>query len=1027
MRRSLPLTAAFAIAVSAFSLPAAAPAAEPVQYEQQIKPLLQKHCTGCHGADEEESGLRLDFGSLLAKGGDRGPSVVPGQPDKSPLYSALLGKGGIKQMPLNEPKLPDDQIKLIRLWIEQGAKFPDTDKPDVEPRRQSAHWAFQPITRPALPAVKQSGWPLNPIDFFVLKRLETEGLTPSSESDRPTLIRRLHLDLLGVLPTPDEISRFVNDASPDAYEQLVERVLASPRYGERWGRHWLDIARYADSHGFTIDGPRSIWPYRDWVINAINADLPFDQFATEQLAGDLLPGATRDQIVATGFHRNTLVNQEGGTDQEQFRNEAVVDRVNTTGAAFLGLTIGCAQCHVHKYDPITQREYYQLFALFNNCDEPQLPLPDEQQAREQTRIRSELAALEKQLKEHDAARAAGQTDWEKQAAARPRPEWKPLKPLTAVSQGGALINPLGPDMLLVGGNGVVPPTDVYTVTAEIPAGTTITALRLEVFTNPSLPMNGPGYGDDGSFVLSELELTATPAGPADAKGTPIRFVAAETDWQQDGQPVAHAIDGNPKTGWGIGGLKKGKVNSEREAVFVLKEPFQASAPQTLTFLLKQQHSVPKSLLGVFRLSVADAEMKETPVPVALQKILDRPAAERDDAQKELLTAAYGRTDVSRRPLEERQTKLKAEERELTAAIPTTLVFSERVKNPRQTHIHIRGNFLDHGALVQPDVPSVLPALRTTHDGAASRLDFSRWLFDPEHPLTSRVTVNRDWQHLFGLGLVDTENDFGTQGSPPSHPELLDWLASEFMRRDWSRKALHRLIVSSATYRQSSAVTPEHLEKDPRNRLLARQNRLRLEAEGIRDVALAASGLLSQKMLGPGVYPPQPAGIYIVTQVAKQWPESTGDDRYRRGLYTYFWRSIPYPMLPTFDAPDANSTCTRRSRSNTPLQSLTLANDSAFLELARGFSDRILSQASEYDEARLRFAVQASLARDPSPQELARLTEFLKAQREQFEKDPAAAKSVASPTRPAGVDEPTSATWTAVARVLINLDEFITRE
>tara|TARA_R110002072_G_scaffold303099_1_gene493388 strand:- start:75373 stop:78447 length:3075 start_codon:yes stop_codon:yes gene_type:complete len=1003
-----------------------ASAAEPVDFAKQIKPILQKYCVSCHGGETVESGFRADFGSLMLEGGDRGTVIVPGNAKKSSLYQVLVGEGDVAQMPFELPKLSDQQISLVKDWIDQGAKAAADDKPSTDGRPTSNHWAFQTIRRPTLPEVKNASWLLNEVDAFVLARLESEGLRPSPEASRSTLIRRLYLDLLGILPTPEESRNFVNDDQPFAYERLVDRLLVSPRYGERWGRHWLDIARYADSNGFTIDGARSIWPYRDWVINATNGDMPFDQFVIEQLAGDLLPKPTTDQIVATGFHRNTLINQEGGTDQEQFRVEAVVDRVNTTGAAFLGLTVGCAQCHVHKYDPITQRDFYRLFAIFNNCDEPNIPLPSETQAAAQARVKAGLAEVAKQLKEHDAQRANGQPDWETKQAAIPVSAWKFLKPIEAVSKAGATLNNVDEHTLLVGGNGNIPATDVYTVTTELPAGR-VTAFRLETLTGPLLPKTGPGWADNGNFVLNEFQATSQPLdSQTNASMTKLVFATAATDWQQEGYPAEHAIDGNMTTGWAINGTKKSSANVNREAIFVLKEPLKTDAPLKITFTLHQKHNAPKYLIGTFRLSATDAAPEQIIVPPSIHNILQVAADKRDDGQKELLAAAYGRSDVSRKPLEAEQARLKSEENALKAAIPTTMVLRERAKNPRTTHIHIRGNFLEKGAVVQPDVPSILPPLESA-ETPVNRLEFARWLFTPEHPLTSRVTVNRIWQRLFGIGLVATEDDFGTQGALPSHPQLLDWISSEFMRIGWSQKRLIRLIVTSATYRQSSRVTPELLARDPRNRLLARQSRVRLEAEGVRDVALSASGLLSQKMLGPGVYPPQPQGIYVVTQVSKQWPESKGDDRYRRGLYTYFWRSSPYPMLPTFDAPDANGTCTRRNRSNTPLQALTLANDGAFMEFAKALSDRILNESSDYDEAKIRFAFDAVLARQPSDFEKERLLAFVAAQREHFESNAEAAKAAASTSRPESADEAASATWTAFARVVLNLDEFITRE
>ena len=998
--------------------PLSASAAD-IDYAKQIKPLLQKHCVSCHGEDDSQSGLRLDFASFVLTGGDRGAAIVPGKSADSLLYQVLVGKSDSKAMPLDLPRLPAAEIELFKDWIDAGAKTPESDKPADGIRKKSEHWSFQPLRRAPLPIVKNSDWPTNAIDHFVLAKLEAEGLKPAAEADRAVLIRRVSLDLLGVLPSPEAVADFIADQQPEAYERLVDRLLASPRYGERWGRHWMDLARYADSNGFTIDGPRSIWPFRDWTIQALNADMPYDQFVTEQLAGDLLPKASREQLVATGFHRNTLVNQEGGTDQEQFRVEAVVDRVSTTGAAFLGLTVGCAQCHLHKYDPITQREFYQLFAVFNNCDEPNIPLPTERQAADQRRVKAALAEVDQALKKYDASRRTGQAKWEESLAAAPKAQWSHLKPTVMTSHAGATINTDDGEHLVLGGNGNVPINDVYTIVAPVTGP--VSAVRVEALTHQNLPLTGPGWTADGNFVMTEFEVTAVTAGST--KPRKIEIAATTTDWSQDGYLVEHTLDGNKKPGWSIGGLKKGAPNLNREAIFVFKEPIETSE---LTFTFRFDHSTEKALLGSFRLS-ASQEAGASSLPDGLQRALAEPTDKRSDNDNDTIAFGYSRKDESRKPLVEQQSKLKREEADLTAAVPTTMTLQEKSKNPRTTHIHVRGDFLRKGSVVQPGALAVLPQIEAASGTAVTRLDFSKWLFAPDHPLTARVTVNRFWQSFFGVGIVETENDFGTQGSLPTHPELLDWLSSELIREQWSLKSIHRVIVTSATYRQSSNATAESLQFDPYNRLLGRQRRVRLEAEAIRDAALAASGMLSQKMHGPGVYPPQPKGIYVVTQVAKAWPESQGDDRFRRGLYTYFWRSSPYPLLPTFDAPDSNSTCTRRSRSNTPLQALTLANDGSFMELARAFSDRLLTEASASDEGRIDFAFRASVARVPSPAEREKLLAFVEQQRQRFAADAKAAKEVASTNRPTGTDEPTSATWTALSRVLLNLDEFITRE
>jgi mono/diheme cytochrome c family protein len=822
--------AAFAVAL----LSPSAVIAEAPDYLRDIEPIFLKHCNDCHGVDISQQDLRLDSFVGLKRGGNSGAVFVPGKSTESLLIDAITAGKDTAKMPPEDysDPLPAADVDLIRRWIDAGAVGPENavEKPKAV---KSDHWAFQPIANVAPPKVKNSGWCQTPIDRFLLAKLEEAGLAPSGEADRPTQIRRLYLDLLGMPPSVEAVDEFVHDPASDAYEQLVDRVLASPHYGERWGRHWLDQARYADSNGYTIDSARSMWNYRDWVINSINCDQPFDQFSIEQLAGDMLPAPTREQLIATGFHRNTLVNEEGGTDPEQFRVEAVVDRVSTTGSVFMGLTVGCARCHDHKYDPISQREFYQLFAVFNGADEPSLELPTEQESGEEAPLDADIATVKKRLADVEANAPGRQKDWEKR-------------------------------------------------------------FRKE---------------------LEELEKSGT-------------------------YPASAAV------------LARWKI------------------------------------------------------------LLDIPADKRNAAQAKELQEEYFKHDLERIPLITQLDGLNARKKQLAAKITTTLIMRERPE-PRPTHVHMRGDFLRPGAQVAGATPAVLPPAKPS-GSRLSRLEFSKWLFEPDHPLTSRVTVNRAWQTLFGRGLVATENDFGLQGDAPSHPELLDWLSRRFQSDGWSMKALHRLIVTSAAYRQSSAVRAELAEKDPYNTLVGRQIRLRLEAEVIRDSALASSGLLIDRLGGPGVYPPQPEGIYKFTQQVKFWKQRTPEDKYRRGIYTFFWRSSPYPFLMTFDAPDSNVTCTRRARSNTPLQSLTLANDAAFVDLANGLAKRVLKEASADETARIDYAFRLCFSREPSADEQARLRMFVDSERKRLaDKTPA--------------EELDQAVWAATARVLMNLDEFVTRE
>ena len=992
-------------------------AAWAVDFNKEVKPVLEKFCYKCHGPSKQEGGLRLDSTSGIQKGGDGGKVVVPGDSSESNLYLFTASDDPSLRMPPKGSRPTKQQIAAIKKWIDDGAKL-TPDKDASVPRVQSNHWAFQPVKRLDPPQVKQTNWPRNSIDHFILARLEAAGLRPSPEADRPTLIRRVSLDLLGLPPRWEEVQEFVNDTHPDAYERMVDRLLTSPHYGERWGRHWLDLARYADSNGFTIDGPRSIWKYRDWVIHAINRDLPFDQFTIEQLAGDMLPNATNDQLIATGFHRNTLINQEGGTDQEQFRVEAVVDRVSTTGAVFLGLTVGCAQCHTHKFDPITQREFYQLFAFFNNSDEPNLTLPTDEEAQQDQKIKAELAAAEKALKAHDAAAKDRQAAWENELAQQGSNAWKVLKPLAFQSAGGAEIERVDGDILMVGGE--IPQRDTYTVTFAATEGK-LTALRLEALTTEILPETGPGLAADGNFVLSELTLSVLP--PADAAAQPVPFSQAVALYSASKYPIAHAVDGKPNTGWSIG-VEIGKLNVDRSAHFILKKPLTLTPDSRLVVTLKHEHGM-KHNLGRFRLSATDADVEKLKVPEEIRQLVQQAADKRDAEQQQLISAEFGRNDRSREVLANQVTQLKKDLQTLAKSIVSTMILRER-KTPRETHVHIRGDFLRHGDLVQPEVLEVLPPLPKL-DRPANRLDLAKWLVDPANPLPARVTMNRFWQRYFGTGLVETENDFGTQGSTPSHPELLDWLASEFIAQGWSMKAMHRLIVSSAVYRQSSNARTDLAEIDPRNKLLARQERLRLDAEIIRDSCLSVSGLLTREIGGPGVYPPQPAGVYRFTQNDKAWRDSQGENRYRRTMYTYFWRSSPHPFLTTFDCPNFNVTCTNRVRSNTPLQALTMANDRGLFEIIQGVARRTLKDAAAEDAARLDFIFQICLLRSPSAIERQRLLSFYLAQRSKFEAAPQLATEIASPKLFPDCSPTEAAAWTMTARVLCNLDEFITRE
>jgi hypothetical protein len=765
---------------------APARAERPVDFDREIRPILSEHCYACHGPDQKarKAGLRLDRKEDAFRDREGGAVIVPARVDDSELIRRVTSGDSDERMPPPKFKKPLDakQVALLRRWIAEGAKW-------------EGHWSYTMPASVPTPTVKDRSWPRNPIDHFVLARLEAEGLHPMPEADRATLIRRASLDLIGLPPTPAEVDAFESDPAPDAYERLVDRLLASPHHGERQARPWLDQARYADTNGYEKDGGRSIWPYRDWVIGAFNRDMPFDRFTIEQIAGDLLPGATLDQRVATGFHRNTMANTEGGIDDEEFRVAAVVDRVNTTMQVWMGTTMACAQCHDHKYDPYSQKEYFRLFAFFNNT-----------------------------------------TD-----------------------RGGS--------------------------------------------TGPEVAVPTPAQAAKRAEILAELAR-----------------------WQSE---------------------------------------------------------------------------------------LDRAAkAKPPDASRE-------------KSIREKIAALKDQEKAIRPA--TTMVMQE-LSRPRETHVLIRGSHNVKGERVTPGVPAVLHPLALGQP--PDRRGLARWLVDPRNPMVGRVILNRIWAQYFGRGIVETSEDFGVQGEPPSHPELLAWLAKELVRQDWSLKAMHRLIVTSATYRQSSRVTPDRLERDPFNRLFSRGPRFRMEAEMVRDQALALGGLLKRTIGGPSVFPYQPDGVWFVPYSGDRWTESRAGDQYRRGLYTFWRRSAPYPAFLAFDAPSREVCCERRSRTNTPLQALATLNDPAFVQPAAALARRILDESPGTDRDRAIYGFRLVLARKPRKAELDHLVALYAENLAQYRRDPAAAAAMTANAiandLARGADKAELAAWTVVANVLLNLDETVTK-
>ncbi|MGO8698062.1 MAG: PSD1 and planctomycete cytochrome C domain-containing protein [Limisphaerales bacterium] len=1172
-----------------------------VDFTREVRPILAAHCFKCHGMDEgaRKAKLRLDVREnalLPAKSGEL--PIVPGKPEQSELVRRIFNTNDDDLMPPLGAKNPltRDEKKTLREWIAQGAAY-------------QPHWAFIAPRQAPLPEVRDTAWPRNAIDYFVLARLENEGLRPSPQADKYTLVRRLYFDILGLPPTPEEADSLVNDLSPGAYERLVDKLLASPHYGERWARRWMDLARYADSNGYEKDRPRSIWPWRDWVVNALNADMPFDEFTIEQLAGDMLPKATRDQLIATGFNRNSMINEEGGIDSLEYRFYSMVDRVQVTSTAWLGLTVACAQCHTHKYDPISQTEYYRFMACLNNASEPVMDIPQPAIAEKRARIQKQINELEAALPDSFPLRS--------------RVAWLIPGAAEFTSKNGAQAEFLLDGSFRVTGN---PDKDTYTISFELQPQR-LTHIQLEAIPDAKLSKGGPGNSDSGNFVLSEFEMELRTPG---TNGTvrKIKFANVQADFAQDGFPEENSIDGNAETGWAVDG--PGGSSKEHHAVFALAEPLDLKETTQLTFRLVQNYGG-HTTLGRFRVSAGqelpetasaeerrrqqrDKKFKQwaadqskmmadwTPLcPVAATsawptlviqddgsvfasgdftksdtytlkfhnlppglkalrlemmadgrlprggpgsvnhegpegdfwlstlkvqadgkrvaltnasesyasggnnaaKAIDAdpqtgwsidggqgqtqnavfqfsdPVTSTNELQVEMLCEKYyaaglGRFRVwvttesnakataladdaaaillrlrddppfrtnfdaaSTGPNHEillrefakftpdfAQGRRQLEKlRSAMPKFPTTLVMEERPAGQgRRTFLHHRGQFLEPREEVTPDVPAFLPPLPA--NAPKNRLALAKWLVSGENPLTGRVIMNRQWEALFGRGIVRTTGDFGYQGELPSHPELLDWLAVEFVKQGWSQKKMLKLMLMSATYQQSSVLTPELRERDPLNILLTHGPRFRMDAEMVRDTALEASGLLSEKMGGPSVFPPQPPGVTTEGAYGPlEWKTSDGPDRYRRSLYTFAKRTAPFAMAAVFDAPSGEACVARRDRSNTPLQALTLLNDTAFMECAQALG-AMAANAKGDDAARAELLFRRCLTRPPSGEEKDKLVQFYRAQLARFSQGELKSADILSADCDCAENPNEEAAWTTLARVLLNLDETI---
>ncbi|MBM4002524.1 MAG: DUF1553 domain-containing protein [Planctomycetes bacterium] len=988
-----------------------------IDYQREIAPILNEHCTHCHGADaaQRQNGLRLDRRDEALRGGDSGKAaIVPGKPDQSELIRRITTADQDEMMPpaSEKKRLTAAQIDLLTGWIAAGAAFAD-------------HWAFIAPHQSPMP----DNGPRHPVDALVEKNLRAQGLTPTGRAPAATLCRRLYLDLIGLPPTPAELAEFERVGIAATIEQL----LRSERYGEKWARHWLDVARYSDTNGYEKDMPREQWSWRDWVIDALNRDLPYDQFLIEQIAGDLLPNATQEQRIATGFLRNSMINEEGAIVPEQFRMVEMFDRMDCIGKAVLGLTTQCAQCHSHKFDPITQSEYYGMFAFLNNSYEARSWVYAPDQRQQLAKIEAELRDLEQQVK-------AKHPDWEQKLAAweramtAQRTEWTPIEATLLESISG-LNHPTqesDKSILMLGHTSA----DVFFVSAPELSG--VTGLRLEALNHGDLPHRGPGRSNLGTWAILEMDVLVRP--PDSQNWEKLKLQNATTDFSEPDQksadgkkssgPVAYLIDGTDDTSWRAD-RGNGHRNQPSVAVVQFEKPLEFPAGTQLKVVLRMG-----DMLGCCRVSLTKAPNPSAPpVAHAANLALESPSERRTETERKAIFSAWRKSMDDLQALNE---QIDGKLRELPAARTSVLHLAEREPwNLRRTHSLERGNWDQPRQEIAPHVPTAFHPLPTTGphstDSTPGRLRFARWLADAESPLTARVAVNRVWQAIFGTGLVETAEDFGTRAAVPEHRELLDWLAVDFMRHGWSQKHLIATILSSATYQRDSRLTPQLAERDPRNRWLARGPRFRADGEVVRDIALSVSGLIAHRIGGPGVIPPVPQNVldYNYTYPS-YWKPTEGPDRYRRAVYLFRKRSMPDPVMNSFDAPNGDFSCARRIRSNTPLAALTGLNEPIFVEAAQALALRVLREAGKDDGPRIDYAYLLCTARKPHDAERSELLALLKEQRQRIADGWLNAREIATgdatrlPQLPEGCTPQDAAAWTIAARVMLNLDETISK-
>ena len=1001
-------------ALSMFALVSYAPAAEPLSFNRDVRPILSGKCFSCHGPDanQRQAELRLDVEDAAKES-----AIVSGQPDDSELVARILSDDADSRMPPDDSgkKLSAEEIETLRRWITQGAPY-------------EKHWAFIPPRRPEPPDAPDAVRVANPIDRFVADRLIREGLEQSPRGDRYALLRRVALDLTGLPPTPAQIHTFVNDQSPDAWESAVDRLFASDGYGEHMARYWMDAARYADTNGYQYDLEREQWVWRDWVIHAFNSNMPYDRFTIEQIAGDLLPEATDQQILATAFHRNHPITIEGGVIDEEYRTEYVVDRVVTTSTVWLGLTMICGRCHDHKYDPIEQREFYQFFAFFNQVAErglqgfdPKREIHSPLRDARSRQLELELAAANTRLDALLDMHADQFSDWERQLTRQARDPWSIMVPPSRTSQGGAQLEVQEDQSILA--KGANPAVETYELVLD--SESPVYAVRVEALTDKSLAGQGTGRASNGNFVLSEFQLAGSKNASPD-EFRKLEIASAEADYSQQNYPIAHAIDGKiDRTGWAVDGNTK---QENRFAVFHLAKPWMPDGAARLRIRLHHAWGGSHSI-GRFRIALAARPVATVPADIAgvIGKDSKQRSREETSRLKRYLVTRFAPT-----ALQSAGAQVDALQKRIgqTTRVPATMVMADR-GTPRATHVLFRGEYDKPRGEVAPGTPAALPPM--PKGAPANRLGLARWMVMPENPLTARVAVNRFWQQLFGVGLVKSAEDFGAQGDWPSHPELLDWLAVDFVESGWDVKRMLKLIVTSETYRQSSRLTPELAERDADNRLLSRGPMGRLDAEVIRDSALLAGGLLSGEVGGPSVFPYQPAGLWQEINnrpgYSRTYRQDSGDKLYRRSLYTFWKRTAPPPSMAAFDAPQREYCVVRRSRTNTPLQAFVMLHDPQFVEAARHVGRRMMADGGKTTRDRIRHGFLLTVSRPPNEREQQLLQAVFTQRMKRYQAQPQAAKrllAVGDSAQDDTLDPVELAAWATVGRVLLNLSEFVTK-